>query len=208
MGIGRRAFLKFLGAAAGATALSPGDAVQILDCHYVNRKLGLAFRAPSGWSFANVKAMGRVMEGQINATEDEIAKQVLADEPLPVVTLTREVLGSKDQFTPGITIYLDRLTEDWDERSWAQTDIQLTQRLCENFELLSGVREFELSQCEAFDNSAKALFKHERIEPTMVRMRNVLVNHHPCFYTIRMFDSPYANDEFRYDEFLSGLKLL
>ena len=73
MGIGRREFIRVFGASLAALAAAPADAVSLVDDFYLNRKLGLGFRRPDGWSFADVQKMGSVKKGQLLAIDDEVA---------------------------------------------------------------------------------------------------------------------------------------
>jgi len=213
MGLGRREYLQFLGAAAISLILNPGSAVSINNSLYINRKLGVAFYAPERWHFADVKEMGEVIEGQINATENELAKEILRDEPLPILTISRDVLGSKKQFTPGITIYLNRCAyekSEFDLEREVKYDNWQTKKICEEFEMLSDFVQRDLSGCNAIEYTASFLFKHELTTPTKVRMRSMYIDHHPACYAIRMFDSPYINGDFvfSYDDFLENFKLV
>ena len=217
MGIGRRDFLKYLAMTTSTIAFDAGSAVQVYGDLYLNRKLGIAFRCPAGWHFADVKEMGDVRDGQILAPESELLDFNVNEEPLPILTVTRDPLGSSsklDHFTPGVTINLENLTEsecnEFPMVDYSKFDVELCQQMFEKFELLFAPSGLTVSKCKSAEFTSSFLYKHKNIVPTLVRMRSVIVNHHPSYYTIRMFDSPFVggNAEFNYDEFLSSFRLV
>jgi len=52
-GIGRREFLQLFGGALATLTANASSAIAVLDDQYINRKLGIAFRKPHGWTFAD-----------------------------------------------------------------------------------------------------------------------------------------------------------
>ena len=213
MGIGRRKFLQLIGATASALILSPGTAVALHNNTYINRKLGIAFEKPNGWHFSDVKEMGEVAAGQLHATDDESWMQYFAEQPLPILTVGREKLGTTNRFTPGITIFLDKIESKESSSFLAENcdwDFAQMNQMFKHLTLLEDKSELSISECDAMEYSVRFLFEHERIEPAYVRMRSVVVNHHPAYYTFRMFDSPFMGNEFEhsYDSFLSCVKLI
>ena len=208
MGIGRREFLSFLSATSVSLFVDAGKAVEIHDHLYVNRKLGLAFRCPNAWHFANVTQMGDVLAGQIHA--DSEMKQMILDEPLPILTLSKEMLGTSCSFTPGITVHLDVADEtqlNLDEIAFLDSG-QLNSAFTD-FEMLRNPTALVVSKNSAIEYTGKFLFEHEQMQPAMVQMRSLVINHHPAYYTIRMFDSPYIeNATFDFDSFVQSFKLV
>jgi len=221
MGIGRRDFLRHLALTTSSIVLGAGNAVQVLDELYLNRKLGIAFSCPKGWHFADVKEMGKVRDGQILAPESELLEFKVNDQPLPILTVSRDPLGNlstPNRFSPAVTIYLENLGEDEDLGEGdslsminvSNFDVEYCQQILENFELLREPSELSISNCKAGQFTSKFLFKHKLMAPTMVRMRSVTVDQDPLYYTIRMFDSPYdgRDSEFNYQTFLDSFRLV
>jgi hypothetical protein len=215
MGIGRREFLSLFATAFLATtrAIALVDDLYVL---YVNRRLGLAFRKPSSWHFGDVKDMGEMMEGQVFDVSPEgqkiIRSFVTAD--LPVVTVTKEPLGiPADEFTPGVTVFLDNLLEAQsgpftDE---AKNDIFYCSQLLRGFRLLAAPKKAEVSGCRAADYLATFLWQHAHLpRPVPVNMRTLNINQDPTMYNIRLYDSPYLGRKFEHDytEFISSIRLV
>jgi hypothetical protein len=208
MGIGRRQFLLLFGASIGALAANPSSAIVILDDQYVNRKLGIAFRKPKGWTFADVKEMGEVQAGQILDLDDpDMARELVDSYELPVLTISRDRLSSNsNRFTPGVTIYLDRFEF---LASFPQVqipplenlgnDIERCESLLKDFRVTSPPKLACVSECDAAEYTASFVFEHKNIKPIRVRMLTLAVFQNPAFYTIRMHDSPYASPDTTFD---------
>lgn len=102
MGIGRREFLQLFGTAIATLTSNPNSEIAIVDEQYVNRKLGIAFRKPPEWTFADDKEMGDVSAGQILDLDDPALARELIDVVAGTIDPTVEqrlaiVLRSPDQ---------------------------------------------------------------------------------------------------------------
>ncbi len=221
VGIGRREFIRAFGASLVAVAAVPAGAVSLIDNFYLNRKLGLGFRKPNGWSFANVREMGSVKKGQLLAIDDVAAARELLDSmDLPFVSVLRPAKMSV-RFAPSAQFYIvddmpaweelfelgdkleSLLREFNDEEAPADKlsrgleklhdDAAACDRFLKSFEILSQPREFQLSSCDAAEYTATYFFEHERLaHPVRVRARTIYVNHRIASYLIRLVDSPYG----------------
>ncbi len=222
MGIGRREFIKIFGATLATLAASPADAVSLVEDYYLNRKLGIGFQKPIGWSFMDVKEMGLVKSGQLLAIDDEVAAGELLDSmDLPFVSVSHRPKTS-DSFAPSAQFYLidnnPVLAELFDlgdqlERvlrelkgeevscpelpatiKWLHEDAKACNDALRSFEVISQPNEFQLSACDAAEYTATYLFEHQKLtHPTLVRTRTIFVNHRIASYLIRLVDSPAAD---------------
>ena len=228
MGIGRRGFIRAFGASLAALAAAPADAAGLVGDFYLNRRLGVGFRRPDGWSFANVQEMGTVKEGQLLAIDNEFAAgELLASMDLPFVSVVRRA-KTPDCFAPSAQFYLADDTPELEElldlgdtlgrllNNFARKDDPADEsprtlkklhddakacgRFLRSFDVLSQPREFQLSACDAAEYTASYLFEHDRLaHPLKVRARTIYVIHRMASYLIRLVDSPDGALEDRFD---------
>ncbi len=224
MGIGRRDFLRLFAGTIATLATAPSSAVAIVDDQYINRKLGIAFRKPQGWTFADVKAMGEVKAGQIlDLNDPDLARELLKSAEDPVVVFSKAGISPRaDRFTPGVTIFLDRFDSwggfqpsegfpiDVPPLENAGADIESCGAMLKEFRVTSPPQAVLLSKCDAAEYTASFVFEHENMRPTRVRMRTLTVYQRPAFYTVRMYDSPYAGSDMTFDftSFVESIKVL
>ncbi|MEM9237008.1 MAG: hypothetical protein AAGB14_09525, partial [Verrucomicrobiota bacterium] len=199
-------------------------AVAILDDLYVNRKLGIAFRKPAGWTFANAREMGEVQAGQILDLEDkELARELVGSSEVPILTLSKERLSAKaERFTPGITIFLDRFDAldvpevssddpefESDPLRALKVDIDSCGGVLRDFKVDSEPVEERVSDCDAAEYRSNFIFEHVGMQPTVVRMRSLSIAQRPAFYTLRMYDSLDEPDcEFDYTSFVDSIRMI
>jgi len=230
VGIGRREFLKLFGGTLAALTANPSSAIAIFDDQYINRKLGIAFHKPQGWTFADVKEMGEVRAGQILDLEDtELARELVESSRLPILTISKDKLSSRaNRFTPGVTIFSDRIEfpDDFPEEfhddgldffeleipalKIAVADIESCQSMLKDFRVMSALTPNQVSECDAAEYRATFVFEHENMRPTPVRMRTLVIYQRPAIYTLRMYDSPCSGPEltFDYTSFVEGVKMV
>lgn len=212
MGIGRREFLRSLGGAFAALAAGPSSAVTIVGDQYVNRKLGIAFTKPLAWHFANVREMGEVKAGQILDLDDAVlARELIDSTDLPILTASKEPLSSSsNRFTPAVNIYLENIDElDALLVDDAHADIAFCSSILKDFQVTLQPMATRVSECDGLDYTASFVFEHEKMMPTPVRMRTLLVFQRPVIYSMRMYDSPCSGPEMTFDfsPFVKSLKL-
>ncbi|MCA9059233.1 MAG: hypothetical protein KDA85_12060 [Planctomycetaceae bacterium] len=218
MGIGRRTFLQLFGAAISAAA-SVTDAIAIVDNYYVNRRLGIAFEKPYGWVFASIQQMADVKVGQILDLDDpEFAREIANSQELPILLISRDGISPhSDHFTPGITVFLDRLspgkelTPDFSTLlKSAERDIENSQFILKNFRILSPPTETIVSDCPTVEYEASFVFEHVNMLPLRVRMKTLVVDQGAACYTLRMYDSPFAGDAmtFDYSDFIASIRMV
>jgi hypothetical protein len=222
MGIGRREFLQLFGGTLAALTVNSSSAIAIRDDHYINRKLGIAFIKPHGWTFADVKQMGEVQAGQILDLDDsDLARELAESAELPVLTISKDQLSAAaDRFTPGVTIYydhfrfLDYLPDSIEVKvpllEHARVDIDSCQSMLKHFRVASAPRSRRVSQCDAAEYEATFLFEHENMRPTPVRMRTLTVYQRPAIYTLRMYDALTSDPDMRFDytSFMESIKMV
>lgn len=220
MGIGRRQFLQLFGATITGLTANPSRAIAIVNDQYVNRKLGIAFSKPQGWTFADVKEMGEVREGQILDLDDaDLVRELAGSAELPILTISKDRLSAQtSQFTPGVTIYLDRF--EWLKAfsgKWevpplenAIADTEHCESMFKDFQVVCPPKETTISECDAAEYTARFLFEHVNMQPTRVRMQTLAVYQSPAYYTLRMFDSPFAGTdmEFDYSSFVESVRIV
>ncbi len=218
MGIGRREFLRLFSAGIAA-ATSPTAAIAIGDNKYINRRLGIAFEKPSGWVFADVKQMADVKAGQVlDLDTPELSRAIAESVELPILTISKdEISVNSDRFTPGITVYLDRMTPDECTNSEDAPPIQtieLDAKACEailkGFAVTSSPAPVSVSACDAAEYEASFIFEHENMKPTPVRMRTLVIDQGTASYTLRMYDSPYLGGSmtFDYKSFIASVRMV
>jgi hypothetical protein len=218
MGIGRREFLRLFNAGIAAAA-TPTAAIAILNNQYINRRLGIAFEKPEGWEFADVKQMADVKAGQVLDLDDvELSRMIVQSAELPILTISKEAISaSSDRFTPGVTIYLDRIAPDESSDPDAlppietlKLDADLCEAILKDFSVTSQPTATTVSFCDAAQYDASFTFEHDNMKPTPVRMRTLVVDQSTAFYTLRMYDSPYLGGSmtFDYSSFLASVRMV
>src|SRR5688572_10384609 len=102
VGIGRREFLKFVGTGLTALASTASPAATSIGDLYINRKLGIAFRKPTGWHFDDLREMGLIKAGQLLDLDDsDAARDLVQSVELPLVTISQVPLSATSRvFTP------------------------------------------------------------------------------------------------------------
>lgn len=212
MGIGRREFIKLFSGAIASLVTNPQSAVAVVEELYVNRKLGIGFRCPAGWAFADVKEMGEIKAGQILDIDDsELASLILDMSELPIVTITQESLsGDANRFTPGATVFVDVDEEIAGEPilEAATEDIKACHYMLRELVVVHQPTYLSISGCDAAEYTASFLFEHVNMVPTPVRMRTLLIRQPPKLYTFRLYDSPVTNLIVNYDQFVQSVALL
>lgn len=219
MGIGRREFLGLFGSAIAASVAVPSKAIAFVDDYYVNRRLGIAFQKPHDWVFADVKQMGDMKEGQILDLADlERSREIIDAVELPILTISKEELSTDaGNFTPGISVYLDRLalgetleTEPDDYLKELMHDIVSNAEILKDFDVSSYPENITVCGSDGAEYEASFLFEHENMTPTPVRMKTMTIDQGTAYYTIRMYDSPMVGGEMAFDfaEFVRSIKLV
>src|SRR5690606_27503295 len=106
MGIGRRAFLEIFGAGIAALTLNPTSAIALVGEHYINRRLGIAFRKPQGWSFGERWEREGSKAGHIlDLDGPTLARELVDSTELPFLSITKDVLSARSRrFTPGVSV--------------------------------------------------------------------------------------------------------
>jgi hypothetical protein len=195
--------------------------VAILDDLYVNRKLGIAFRKPHGWTFADAREMGKLQAGQVLDLEDtELARELVSSTELPILTISRDGLSENARrFTPGVTIFLDRfdflnaLPENYRVEvpplGNLEDDIESCRSILRGFEVVSAPASRQVSKCDAAEYRSTFVFEHENMRPTKVRMRTLAIYQRPAFYTLRMYDSADEPDcVFDFAAFVESVRMM
>jgi hypothetical protein len=219
MGIGRRAFLEIFGAGIAALTLNPTSAIALVGEHYINRRLGVAFRKPPGWTFADMAEMEDVKAGQILDLEDPaLAREVVNSMELPILCLTKDKFSAESKcFTPGINVYLDRGNprEEGEVRDslvkLLRNDLESMCDVLRNFKITHEPTLVRVSDCEGVEATATWVFEHVNLdEPAPIRLRTLVIDQGAAVYTIRMYDAPLLGPEmtFDYDAFVRSIKLV
>lgn len=196
-------------AAAGFT-LAPGKAVAVYNNLYLNRRLNIAFSKPNGWHYGDVKEMGRAKDGQILAMDDEGEAQFIRNSVgLPIVTVSREELsGDATEFAPGILLFAEEVDEEVSVEV-ALNDIGQNKYLLKEYELLSEIQARTISDCYSIDYVSSFLFEHQNLEsPVRVRQRTLVCSTSTVAFTFRMYDSPYVDDVYDYERFISSIWIM
>lgn len=218
MGIGRREFLRLFGAGI-ALATNPVAAIAILDNQYINRRLGIAFEKPNGWVFADVKQMADVKAGQVLDLDDfELSRAIVDSVELPILTISKDgISADSDRFTPGVTVYLERLTpdvcadpEDVPPIARVELDVESCEQILKDFTVTEGPTPASVSACAAAEYEASFIFEHDNLKPTPVRMKTLAIDQGTAFYTLRMYDSPYLGGgmTFNYKPFIASVQMV
>lgn len=226
MGIGRRKFLKLFGASLAVLATQPSQAVAVQDDLYINRKLGMAFRKPYGWHFADVKEMGEIARGQRLDIDGLDMDELFGDEDdLPLVTVIQKAPSATTaEFTPGINFYLQKreglafLVEAMQHLGAtvppvdnAAEEVRCLSRTLPEFQVLSEPTEVHISDCPAAHYSIAFEFRHQNLEkPVRVRQRTVSIIQLPAWHRVYMYDSPYTGDDrtLDFDAFIESIRLV
>lgn len=219
MGIGRRAFLEIFGAGIAALTLNPSSAIALVGEHYINRRLGIAFRKPQGWSFGDMLEMEEVKAGHLLDLDDPVLARELVDSTeLPILCITKDVLSAKSRrFTPGVNVYLEHFGPP-DPGCIRDSPLELLRgevawvgTVLKNFEVIRDPTPVRISDCDAAASTATFTFEHQNLsQPVPVQLRTLAIDQGSAVYTIRMYDAPLMGPEmtFDYDAFVRSIKLV
>ena len=193
MGIGRREFLKLFGAGMATLSADPASAISVLDDQYVNWKLGIAFRKPKGWTFADVKEVGAEPNVQIfraglsveapyrveqmsDSDDSDLTPELIESAALPILTISRDrPSASAGKFTPRVTIHMDRFLCGYLETIPDVSEVEMPPlenltannksgaRMLKDFRVTSPPTSVRVSECDAAESTVEYLLEHENI---------------------------------------------
>lgn len=210
MGIGRRDFLTMFGATLATLSAIPSPAAAVEDDLYINRALGIAFRKPRGWHFAQLAEMGSIAAGQQLATDDpEITKYWTDAKYLPLVTMSRLPLASSaEQFVSAISVFLDHFAVgETNPLALAGDDSRAMPSILRDVKVLRPASALSVSLCPAASYDIEFLFEHEKLAtPARVRMHTLVIQQEERFYSFRMYDAPQQPVDERH--FIESIRVL
>jgi hypothetical protein len=232
MGIGRREFLAQFGAAIAFLTTTSGALAAVVGDLYLNRRHGIAFRKPSGWTFQDLRDVGTSKEAMVlefDGLTPELWVEALRSEPMFAAfvvvadmrvarTLTDEA-GDIDRIAPGISVHYEGTwaTDGPDPaapfslEAFVTRDLALFAEGYRDFRLARPPRSIELSSCAAIEYVATYRYVQVRLPHAVpMRERVVYVYQGPAIYSIRMFDYPKVAPTLGYDfdAFLSTVRVL
>jgi hypothetical protein len=82
--------------------------------------------------------------------------------------------------------------------------------MLKRFTVTSGPTAASVSACDAAEYEASFIFEHEKLRPTPVRMKTLVIDQGTAFYTLRMYDSPYLGSgmAFDYRPFIASVRMV
>jgi hypothetical protein len=202
MRLGRREFLKVMGASLGHAALSSAPVPWILNNTYVHKELGIAFSKPDSWSFTPLKDIARVA--------GEIGQRHSRDDLQPsLMNISQRLWDAQSPtFCPGINIYRYPCGRDSLDK-YVRTMLS-EPKMYDDFQCVQPPMATEISGLEAYQAETSFVFDTSKLDrPTPVRMRSLIVQQDDRLYSITMCDSPRCEmDQSQiFDEFTRSLRI-
>lgn len=185
----RRSFLQtFAGSITLATA--PLSAVAVVGDLYVNHRLGLAFRKPTGWMHEHLQTFADIRNGYEYATADPALLDLLKQGPLPAVVVSQSsVLRSLGS---SITVYVEEnpLGPGETLASASQEIVRGVSGFVQDFRLLGTPVSGRVSGREALEYVFSFQYQDRLGHSGPVRHRTLAVLGPSLLYTFNMLDIP------------------
>ncbi len=192
MGIGRRAFLKHVGAALAGFSIDPWQSTVAASDVYLNRKLGILFKKPSEWGFLGVRDFGALKDKQIlgnglNDCKEEVWED-LGDPICMATKFPQQTNENRRLFSPTVSLHITPMEELAEFGAKDMDDLrQMSERgtavLLERFRVLRRFSPYELSGCIFHEYHSEYLFQHVELEvPLMAELRSLKTEHHGFYY--------------------------
>lgn len=220
MGIGRREFIRLTGIALTGLVIDPLKAVAINEDAYVNKKLGILFYKPKGWTFISIKDFGILKDKQILGEGLGLSKEEIwhdSDTPIciatkydqsnpenkgfvsPIITLN---ISSEDEFDGLEYENLEDLAELW---------LEGVSLLLKDFKVIKKYEPQYISNCRFYEYDTEYLFEHVDIsKPARVELKILKTEHNGLHYSFHCHQSveqnQIADKEFEY--FKKTIKLI
>jgi hypothetical protein len=215
---------RSIGSVLDAEAASPLDASMVGDL-YLNRRLGLAFRRPDGWTFEGATEAPHIEMGSAFDAKGGMGATALwrvRDDFPALVTLAAPrgdegiAQGGSREPRPTITIYSEGLCSD--DTAWINGEFSLHTFVEQDlpgiaasrgrFRLETRPRSTSLSGRHAVEYRASyAHYVEGSATPVRARERALYVAQCPEIFAVRMIDFPWqaSNLAFVFDEFIASL---
>lgn len=220
MGLGRREFLRLMSLALAGLAVDPLKAVVTNENVYVNKRFGIMFNKPEGWSYIHVQDFGRLMEDQILPEWiEEEKEEVWRELGSPICIATKYPLDLpeyKGVFSPTITLQVTPKSEiealgfhsfeEVLEKSALGTETLLKDfhvRKRHDPQMVNG------SILHEFD--AEYMFEHVELDgPLKVELKAIKAEHNGCYYDFNCHQSRAQNQiaEREFEEFKNSIQLV
>lgn len=220
MGMGRREFLKNIGAAMLGLEIDPLLATVTADDAYINKKLGILFRKPSEWGFVRVRDFGRLKDMQILGNGwNDFKEELWEDLGDPICIATRfpqDSIQNRGVFSPTVTL---NITPKDDLADLGATGFEEVVRLSElgtamileRFCVLERFAPFELSGCRFHEYRSEYLFHHEDLAaPILAELRTLKTEHRGFYYDFNWHEcaAQHQTAEREYREFKKSIRLI
>jgi hypothetical protein len=207
MGIGRERFSQLFGESAAALPAEPSSHVLNRGDHYVNFEVGLAFRKPREWHFANPAdfqdvALGSEENAPTSDPEDADADNgerailaiKLAKYPSPPSEFTPQIdfLTRHRHTLAKLVQAMQHLAATVPSVGNAGDELRYLSTIFPSLKVLLPVSEVRISECEAAEYRAAFEIDHEKLtRPVRVRLRALRIIQLPYWHSVYMLDSPY-----------------
>ena len=222
MGIGRREFLRQFGSVISVVA-SLGRAAAFVEDLYVDRRHGIAFRRPRGWTFEDLAEVSRTKEGMLLDSDDfdpvRWSEFIRTDRTYSAFVVVGDMARARslpgwrgpaepDVIAPGISVQFEGTWEgDGPDpngpcslKAFVARDLDSFAAAYRNFRLRGSPRPTRISECEAIEYIAEYGFAHASIRaPVPMRERVLYIHQDPSIYSIRMWDYPELSPSLTYD---------
>ena len=220
MGIGRAAFLKFLGIALGGLIIDPLNAVALNGNAYINKKIGLIFYKPNDWDFVAVKDFGKLKKAQIIGEDIDLnADEIWNDLGDPICVITKycqDLPSNKGIFSPTITVQITAKEEIQDEEEVSFKELigmslLGVSTILKDFKVLKEHEPYSLSGVTFYEFDSEYLFEHIDIsKPLKVELKTLKAEHNGFYYDFNCHQSNAQNQLAgkEFEEFKKSIKLL
>lgn len=234
MGIGRREFLLQFGAAI-TTLASLGRAAAFVEDLYVDRRHGIAFRRPAGWTYESLAEATRTKSGMLldfaGFDPERWAEFIQQDEKYAAFVVVGDMARSQpmpgwkggaepDVIAPGISVQFEGT---WAEDgpyprgqpvsipAFVERDLKNFSRAYANYRLLQVPAPRRISGCDAVEYLASYGYKHRQVAGAIpMRERVLYIHQDPAIYSVRMWDYPELRPalEYSFDSFIPTIQVL
>ncbi|MBU1190512.1 MAG: hypothetical protein KKA36_02835 [Gammaproteobacteria bacterium] len=179
--------------AAAATAANPLQAVLVDDDLYINQRLGLSFRKPSGWHYESIMNFKKLRDEYSVAAHSEVLNDEMQDWSLPIATITKYPL--KDRLGPSIVVYVEPNALESEETLLSVMPLlqEYLAGLFLNYERVGNYRGGVVSGCETVEYYSKFIYERAMRKSIPVRNKSLCSVRDPVMYTMHMMDIPELN---------------
>ena len=224
MGIGRRKFIEYIGAALVGLTVNPLKAIAINSDNYVNKKFGILLTKPKNWDFVAIKDFGKLKNDQVLSDEFEPNKgEVWEELGDPILVIAKYGLDKpeyNDKFSPAITVFISNkndileFCEDEDIEADFEEIVRMIDdnsgRIFKDYVTTRPITPYQLSECNGFDSEWTWTFESiEHKKSWCCKTWSIIIEKGDYIYSFNMIDSEEAGEveKTNFKEFVNTIRI-